>query len=38
MIKPQSLGGLDEARDSEGNVIIIEYKLPELFPLQVQPM
>ena len=38
MIKPPSLGGLDEAIDNYGNVIISDSKLRKFLPPQVQLM
>ena len=38
MIKPPSLGGLDEAIDNDGNIIISDSKLRKFFPPQVQLM
>ena len=38
MIKPPSLGVLDESRESDGNVIISESKLRALLPTQVKIM
>ena len=38
IIKPPSLGGLYEAIDNYGNIIIGEFKLRESFPLKLQLM